>query len=50
MSEILRRKYGKSTLKRIQKLEELEYGLRKAELYLEPLLRYGNFMANFLAF
>ena len=37
MSNNLRRKYGQSTLKRIQKLEKLDYGLRKAELNLQFL-------------
>ena len=35
ISDILRRKDGQSTLNRIQKFEELDYRLRKAELALE---------------
>ena len=39
ISDILRRRYGQSTLKRIRKFEKLDYRLRKAELDLEFLLR-----------
>ena len=37
ITDILRRKYGKSTFKRIRKFEKFDYRLSKAEMYLEFL-------------
>ena len=52
ISDILRRRYSQSTLKRIRKFEKLDYRLRKAELDLEFLLRCrdSNVIPNFLNF
>ena len=52
ISDILRRRYGQSTLNRIQKFEKLDYRLRKAELDLEFLLRCrgSNVISNFFNF
>ena len=52
ISDILRRRYSQSTLKKIRKVEKLDYRLRKAELDLEFLLRCrdSNVMPNFLNF
>ena len=52
ISDILRGRYGQSTLKRIRKFDKLDYSLRKAELDLEFLLpcRDSNVIPNFLNF
>ena len=52
ISNILSRRYGQSTPKRIQKFEKIDYGLSKAELDLELLLqcRDSNVIPNFLNF
>ena len=52
ISDILSRRYGQSTLKRIRKFEKLDYSLRKAELDLAFLLscRDSNVIPNFLNF
>ena len=52
ISDIIRRRYSQSTLKRIRKFEKLDYRLRKAELDLEFLLRCrdSNVIPNFLNF
>ena len=49
---MLRRRCGRGTLKRIRKLEELDYRRRKAELDLEFLLRCkdSNVIRTFLNF
>ena len=39
ISDILRLRFSRSTLKRIRKFEKLHYRLRKADLNLELLLR-----------
>ena len=52
ISDILRKRYSQSTLKRMRKFEKLDYRLRKAELDLELLLRCRdrNVILNFLNF
>ena len=52
ISDILCRRYGQSTLKRILKFEKIDYRLHKAELDLEFLLwrRHGNYIHNFWNF
>ena len=52
ISDILRRRYGQGTLRRLRKFEKLNYRLRKAELVLEflSLCRYNNAIPNFLYF
>ena len=52
ISDILRRRYRQSTLKRIRKFEKLDYRLRKAEFDLEFLLRCrdSNVIPIFLKF
>ena len=52
ISDILRRRYSQSTLKRIRKFEKLDYRLCKAELDLEFLLWYrdSNVIPNILNF
>ena len=52
ISYILYRRYGQSTLKRIQKFEKLDYHLCKAEVILEFLLqcRDSNVIPNVLNF
>ena len=51
-SDILRRRYGQSTIKRIWKFDEIDYRLGKAELDLEFLLWCidTNAILNFLKF
>ena len=52
ISDILRLRFSRSTLKRIRKFEKLDYRLRKAELDLEHLLlcRDSNVIPNFFNF
>ena len=52
ISDILRLRFSRSTLKRIRKFEKLDYRLRKAELDLQFLLRCrdNNVIPNFLNF
>ena len=52
ISDILHRKYGQSTLKRIRKFEKLDYRLLKAEMVLEFSLRCrgSNAISNYLNF
>ena len=39
LSEIIRRRYGEKTIKRLRKFEKIVYRLRKAELDLEFLVQ-----------
>ena len=52
ISDILRRRYSQSILKRIPKFEKIDYRLRRAELDLEFLLRCrdSNVIPNVLNF
>ena len=52
ISDILCRRYSQSTLKKIRKVEKLDYRLRKTELDLEFLLRVrdSNVIPNFWNF
>ena len=52
ISDILRLRFSRSTLKRIRKFEKLDYRLRKADLDLELLLRCrdSNVIAIFFNF
>ena len=52
IAEVIRSRYCENTVKRIQKLEQLNYCLRKAELDLHLLCKYdnSNVIPNFLIF
>ena len=52
MTEVIRAIYKENTIKRIQKLEKLDYHLRKAELDLKFLCKsdHKNVVAKFLIF
>ena len=51
-AEVIRSRYSENTVKRICKLEKLDYRLRKAELDLQFLCKCvdNNVMPNFLNF
>ena len=51
-AEVIRSRYSKNTVKRIRKLEKLDYRLRKAELDLQSLRKCDddNVIPNFLNF
>ena len=48
ISDILRKRFGQSTLKKTQKFDKLDYRPDKAKLDLEFLSRCKNFILNFL--
>ena len=50
ITEVIQSRYSKNTVKRICKLEQLDYHLRKAELHLQFLCKYdySNLISNFL--
>ena len=52
IAEVIRSKYSENTVKRIRKLEEFDYCLRKAELDLQFLCKCNdsNVTPNFLNF
>ena len=52
IAEVIRSRYGENTVKRIQKLEKLDYCLHEAELGLQFLCKCddSNIIANFLNF
>ena len=52
ITEVIQSRYGKNTVKRICKLEQLDYHLRKAELHLQFLCKYdySNLISNFWIF
>ena len=52
MSQIISSQYGDTTIKRLRKLEKIDYSLRKAELDLEFLIRCrdNNVKPRFLNF
>ena len=52
MSQIISSRYGDTTIKRLRKLEKIDYSLRKAELDLEFLIRCrdNNVKPRFLNF
>ena len=52
MSQIISGRYGDTTIKRLRKLEKIDYSLRKAELDLEFLIRCrdNNVKPRFLNF
>ena len=52
IAEVIRSRYSENTIKRIRKLEKLDYSLRKAEVDLQFLCKYDsdNVIPNFLNF
>ena len=52
IAEVIRSRYSENTVKRIRKLEEIDYRLRKAELDLQFLCKCNdsNVIPNFLNF
>ena len=42
VAEVIRKRYGQKTVKKLRKLEKLDYRLRKALIDLEFLVNYSN--------